>query len=105
MTGSTYVGWEGGKNIWLALDLSSDPVHGIDKMGRAKRKGIFEHGSEIHTHACTKSIRSHLFSIDTFYGIQGDDQTVRMRRPIFAFAVRICRKSRFLMARPKYNWR
>ena len=35
--------------------------------------------------------------------IEGPDQTVRMRRLSWAFAVRICLKTRFRIARPSYN--
>ena len=33
---------------------------------------------------------------------EGTDQTVRMRRLIGAFIVRICQKTRFRVARPEY---
>ena len=42
----------------------------------------------------------HLLSIDTFYSVQLF--SLRMRRLIWAFTVRICPKTRFCIARPVY---
>ena len=57
-------------------------------------------GAKSHSGTCTPLIRF-IVPNDSVADSEGSDQTVRMRRLICAFAVRICPKTRFHMAQPK----
>ena len=94
----------------------------INEPGHSKSENnAFEHVQNVRIHIILhmRQVSSgHLLSIETFYSIQwytmifffffffifagseGPNQTARMRRLIWAFAFRICPKTRFRMAQP-----
>ena len=74
-------------------------------MGRVKRKSPFDHAQNVQIQIimCMRKVSSGPYAL--YYPIilladrEYPDQTARMRRLIWAFAVRICTKIRFSMAR------
>ena len=86
----------------------------IYHLSHAKRKCTCQHAQNAQIHIILRMRKisfGHLLSIHTFLyypmilfaGSEGPDQTARMRRLIWAFAVRICSKTRFCMA-PPITW-
>ena len=88
----------------------------IYQSGRFKRKSAFEHAqhaqiqigracANYHTDHCSPFITFTfcIVSNDSVSSSEGPDQTARMRRLIWAFAVRICPKTRFCRVRVIYQ--
>ena len=77
-------------------------------MGRLKRKCAFEHAQNVQIlmrmFSLTLAFVLHsyilLYPMILLTDREGPDQTARMRRLIWAFAVRICLKTRFRIAGP-----
>ena len=76
-------------------------------MGRVKRKSAFEYSKNVQIliRAFTLHWNILLYSVILFADSEGPDQTARMRRLIWAFAVCICSNTRFLIARPEQDRR
>ena len=95
-------------------------------MGREKQQFVFEHAqnAQILIHATHAQMRIRAFALHCYIlwcplillaDSKDPDQTARMRRLILAFAVRMCPKKHFRMAKKKskkkkypfgksYNW-
>ena len=95
------------RDRWPASSMSQNPSS--RNMGRVKRKGVFEHAQKcadldhpahvLSSGFCSPSI--HCYTMILLANSEGPDQTARMRRLIWAFAVRVCPKTRFRMAMPR----
>ena len=82
--------------LFLLLSMEYSVVHCMT-LGRAKRKkDIIEHAQNAKIQFHPTHARS---SIQTLTDSKGPDQSVQMRRLIWAFAVHICPKTRFRMHR------
>ena len=85
----------------VLLDFDRTYLFGI--LAAPNEKGVFEHAknAQLHPGKCSPVIHS-IVSNDSVsrQHSKGPYRSVRMRRLIQAFAVRICPKTRFCMARP-----
>ena len=88
--------------------VSRPSLKQLDHFKRKKNALEYAQDSQIQIFLLMRKVSSvHLFSIQTFYrsndcllaDSEGPDQTARMRSLIWAFVVRICSKTPFLIER------